>query len=95
MLTWKQLNRKAFPRPVGNNGMTHYEDHYENDAQDGMTLRQWYIGRALTGMAAANISPSIAAAYAIKYADAVLEALQKEEDDYTRKAMENDKGEDS
>lgn len=40
----------AFPRPVGNNGATHYEDRYCNDDHPGMSLRDYFAGQVLTGI---------------------------------------------
>lgn len=37
----------AFPRPAGWNGLTSHEDHADNEAECGMSLRDWFAGMAL------------------------------------------------
>lgn len=76
----------AFPRPVGDNNANHPADRLWNGAQEGMSLRDWFAGRAmharLTGVNVArlDIRHAIAAdAYAI--ADAMLLARSRTDED--------------
>ena len=41
----------AFPRPIGNNGATHYEDREANSEEEGMTLLDYFAGQYLVGLA--------------------------------------------
>ena len=40
----------AFPRPMGHNGMTHHEEHEASEAQQGMTLRDYFAAKAMQAM---------------------------------------------
>jgi len=64
---------KAFPNP-------------NNTLQSGMDLRDWFAGKALMSMLSAvqNITdstPSIAARYSYKIADAMIEERKKKNED--------------
>ena len=70
----------AFPRPTGWNGFDHFEDHESCDAQDGMTLRDYFAAKALDGMlsaAARDETPEVIAKWAYKYADVMLAERDK------------------
>jgi len=82
----------AFPRPVGHNGLSHVEEHYANDDQRGMSLRDYFAGQVIAGMFAdgasfgvvvtaastEGASPSLkAAGIAYDIADAMLKARQR------------------
>lgn len=67
----------AFPRPIGNNGADNYEDREVNEAEQGMSLRDYFAARLLSGVRLTaecldeDVQTNIAkAAYAI--ADAML-----------------------
>lgn len=69
----------AFPRPIGNNGATNWEDRDTSGEQVGMSLRDYFAGQALAGMLAAYSGPEcsfpeqhMAASRAFEYADAML-----------------------
>ena len=47
----------AFPRPLGNNGSTSYEDREVSTDAEGMTLRDWFAGQALSGLLASQAHP--------------------------------------
>jgi len=40
----------AFPRPIGNSGPTHYEARKVSAESEGMSLRDWFAGMAITAM---------------------------------------------
>jgi hypothetical protein len=64
----------AFPRP-------HSEDKFNDEvvhSQPGMTLRDWFAGRALCGMTGdENMSTADAARLAYEYADDMLERRER------------------
>lgn len=71
---------QAFPRPGAADGGA-----WSDRPQDGMTLRDWFAGQALTGLLAAHsadgqVLPSSerAARWAYGYADAMLAAREAE-----------------
>jgi hypothetical protein len=39
----------AFPRPIGNNGLTNHEEHEASAEEPGMSLRDYFAGQALAG----------------------------------------------
>lgn len=39
----------AFPRPIGHNGLEHFEEHESNSEQEGMSLRDYFAAKALNG----------------------------------------------
>ncbi len=53
---------QAFPSPFFNDTRAH----------EGMTLRQWYAGKAITGAAWLNVSPGWIAHRAVQIADALI-----------------------
>lgn len=59
-------SKEAFPRPA-TDGL--------NDAQSGLTLREWYAGKVLP-VAAGSHQPELAAELALQYAGALLAALK-------------------
>ncbi|MEY9098853.1 hypothetical protein ABIA24_001762 [Sinorhizobium fredii] len=71
----------AFPRPAGTNGAPHPSDRWENNAQGGMSLRDWFAGQALAGYLAADqlnhVGADLAAECAYRYADAMLAEREK------------------
>jgi|WetSurMetagenome_2_1015567.scaffolds.fasta_scaffold697561_3 hypothetical protein len=36
----------AFPRPMGWNGLSHHEEHESNEAQEGLSLRDYFAAHA-------------------------------------------------
>lgn len=40
----------AFPRPFGHNGLSSHEEHDSNEGQPGMTLRDWFAGKAMQAL---------------------------------------------
>ena len=69
----------AFPRPLGHNGLKHHEEHEASDAQDGMTLRDYFAAKSMQGMLASGGDhydgqgdPERFAKNAYAYADAML-----------------------
>ncbi len=40
-------NEPAFPRPIGTNGINNFEEREVSDAQEGMTLRDYFASKAL------------------------------------------------
>lgn len=70
----------AFPRTMGWNGLTDYEEHRCSDDQTGMTLRDWFAGQALAGILAATTvaGPGESASRAYGMADAMLAERAKE-----------------
>ena len=70
----------AFPRPVS---MSTYWDHpREIPEQEGMTLRDYFAAAALTGwLSDGHVNtPSVDAARAYEYADAMLKAREATND---------------
>lgn len=69
---------QAFPMPVGSNGAKSIEDLLTNEAQLGMTLRDYFAAKALQGLVAAagikeyRVETMAEAAY--EQADAMLKA---------------------
>jgi len=43
----KKNGGPAFPRPIGNNGITHHEEHESSYAQEGMSLRDYFAAKSL------------------------------------------------
>lgn len=72
----------AFPRSGFAPDGVGSEDCTITDAQEGMTLREWYAGRALGGLLAAHTgansweTPKDMADLAVSYADALLARLE-------------------
>lgn len=51
----------------------------DTSGNDGMSLRQWLAGQALSNLASIeNLSPDKAAAWVVEFADATLKELAKE-----------------
>jgi len=46
----KLKDKQAFPVPMGNNGMDHFEEHDYSVETEGMTYREWLVGMALQGI---------------------------------------------
>ena len=63
-------NPRAFPRPIGNNGVNEY-----NESQRGMSLRDYFAGQAMAALIVAdfNMSEPRVSELAYKQADAMLE----------------------
>lgn len=64
----------AFPRPISHTQGEVYE------AQDGLSLRDYFAAKAITGMVEFNGDPKIMAEWAYKIADAMLSAREEKRD---------------
>lgn len=71
-------NPPAFPRAAFAPANVGYEDVGIHDSQEGMRLRDWFAGQALTGILACDaesdtwMTPTDAAARSYELADAML-----------------------
>ena len=74
------MNKHAFPRPYSE-GPSVLEGAYS--AQAGMTLRAYFAGQALVGFLSNGESEgdSDLARRCVEYADALIEALKRREED--------------
>jgi len=85
----KREGGAAFPRPAGWNGLNSIDEHSGNEAEDGMSLRDYFAAQAIVECirVAADQTPGDdpvltelfdkAAAYAYYAADAMLKARAK------------------
>jgi len=74
----KYGDKPAFPKTGGFNENQSAE--FDSRNQDGMTLREYYIGRAMQGLTSreALLEPEYVAMAAISLVDAVLNVLEGE-----------------